>query len=269
MQEPCAQIIQSIQAHGPSKGCPNVIQADGPQVAWSWKAFVNAMQPEEANKVVGPGLVGISLYPRLGTLDHHRAQFAKNCGESLNACEGRPPIWDFQFFRSDGTFVLVHPRPYVNCQSLEFAALMEECQQASTLLPSVPLHQVCTTVEPQSATGGHVTFAPPGLSSPPGVVSAAPARPQSDVMTAQAMAPVAKAAVPASVQSPAQQADHAKAAPPCSKIEAIARLRAVRPFVRPDQIWWQGRWWKPQWWNDSSQGSWSSEWRSSQDGQWQ
>jgi hypothetical protein len=261
MKEPWAEIIQSIQADGPSKGFAHGIQADGPKVAWSWRAFVTAMQPEEAERVVGPGLVGISLYPRPGTFDHHRAQMAKFCGENLNACEGRPPIWDFKFYRSDGTFVLVHPRPTCRWRSLEFAS-MEECQQAPTLIPSVPLHQVCTTVEAQPAsfsTGRHVTFAPclPSPPARPQVVSASPARPQADVMTAKAIAPVAKAA------------DHAKAAPPCSKTEAIARLRAVHPFVRPEWIWWQGRWWRPQWWQDSPQGSWSSEWWSSQDGQWQ
>jgi hypothetical protein len=269
MKEPYAQIIQSIQADGPSKGFPHGIQADGPKVAWSWRAFVIAMQPEEASRVVGPGLVGISLYPRPGTFDHHRAQMAKVCGENLNACEGRPPIWDFKFYRSDGTIVLVHPRTMCRWRSLEFAS-MEGCQQAPTLIPSVPLHQVCTTVEAQpasSSTGRHVTFAP--CLPCPQVVSASPDPPPDGVMTAKAIAPVAKAAVPATVQVPAQQADHAKAASPCSKTEAIARLRAVHSFVRPEWIWWQGNWWRPKWWQGSPQGSWSSDWWSSQDGQWQ
>jgi hypothetical protein len=167
---------------------------------------------------------------------------AKSTGEDLSACEGRPPIWDFKFDRSDGSFVLVHPRPWGSWRSLEFAS-MAECQQVPTLSPSAPLHQVLPTVEAQPASfssGGHATL-PPWLAPPPArpqVASAPPVEGQAAVTTAKATAPVAKAAVPATVHVPAQQADHAKAAEPCSKTEAYARLfrATVHPFVRPEWI---------------------------------
>jgi hypothetical protein len=245
------QIIQSIQVGDPSKGCAHGIQADGRKVAWSWRAFVAAMQPADAERVVGPGLIGISMCPRLGTFDHHRAQVAKSFGEDLSACEGRPPIWDFEFYRSDGTFVLVHPRPGDRWRWLDFATLTE-CQHVHILSPSAPLHQVRPTVEAQPAlvsSGDHVALAPwmPPSPARPQVASAPPARPQAVVTTA-------KAVVPATVHVPAQQADHAMAAVLCSKAEAYTRLRAVPLIVRPDWRWWDDDWWSPY------QGEWGTQW---------
>ena len=39
MKEAWAEIIQSIQADGPSVGFPHGIKADGQKHAWSWRAF--------------------------------------------------------------------------------------------------------------------------------------------------------------------------------------------------------------------------------------
>ena len=114
MTEPWAEIIEC--EHG--VGEPHSIQADGPKRPWSWRAFVNAMKAEEAERVVGPGLVGLSLYPRPGSYDHRRAAVARKHGQDLSACDGRPPIWDFKFDRSHGSSVLAHPRSWCRWRSL-------------------------------------------------------------------------------------------------------------------------------------------------------
>ena len=114
MTEPCAEIIEC--EHG--VGEPHSIQADGPKRPWSWRAFVNAMKAEEAERVVGPGLVGLSLYPRPGSYDHRRAAVARKHGQDLSARDGRPPIRDFKFDRSHGSSVLAHPRSWCRWRSL-------------------------------------------------------------------------------------------------------------------------------------------------------
>jgi hypothetical protein len=107
MHEATFEVIEC--EHG--KGEVYTFQGDGPTHPWSWRAFVNAMKPQEAELVVGPGLVAISLYNRPGTYDHHRAHAANKHGhEDLQHCNYRPPIWDFRFYRSDGSSMLVHPR---------------------------------------------------------------------------------------------------------------------------------------------------------------
>ena len=86
-------------------------------------------------------------------------------GQDLSACDGRLSIWDFEFDRSDGSSVLVHPRSWSHWKSLEFAAL-EEC-------PQVP---VMPTAGPggSSGSGTYITAAlcpapslPPSSPSPP------------------------------------------------------------------------------------------------------
>ena len=289
MKEPWAEIIQSIQADGPSVGFPHGIKADGQKRAWSWRAFVNAMEPEEAERVVGLGLVGISVYPRPGTFDHHRAQVAKTVGQDLIACGGRPPIWDFKFDRSDGSSVLVHPRTWDRFRSLEFAVL-EECQQVPgmptgwfapplpPLSPSPPLHRVLLTdqAQPASSPSGGPTRLPPWLPPPPArpqVAVAPPVGGQAAVTTAKAAVPVAKAALP--VLQAIVPAAHAATGDPdcstmvtlCSNAEAYAALKVVPPLTPPSWIWWRGQWWSSRWRQGSSQGWRSSEWWSSQD--WQ
>ena len=85
MREATFEIIEC--EHG--AGELYTIQADGPKYPWSWRAFVNALSPEEAEMVVGPGLVGISLYPRPGSYDHHRAAAAKKHGHEDLSAVGR------------------------------------------------------------------------------------------------------------------------------------------------------------------------------------
>jgi hypothetical protein len=111
MKESTLEVIDC--EHG--KGEFYTFQEDGPTHPWSWRALVNAMQPRDAEMVVGPGLVAISLYRRPDTYDHRRANAAKTHGhENLQHCDGRPPIWDFRFYRSDGISMTVHPHRQKN-----------------------------------------------------------------------------------------------------------------------------------------------------------
>ena len=133
MQEAWLEIIEAEQGVGDWY----TIQAGGPHRQWSWRAFVLAMKPEEAEFVVGPGLVGILLYPRPESYDHHRAAAAKKHGhEDLSACDCRPPIWNFRFDRSDGSSVLVHPR-WKTTKGMEISAL-EDCSQVPVMPKAGP-----------------------------------------------------------------------------------------------------------------------------------
>jgi hypothetical protein len=130
MQQSWVEIVESERGVGDWI----LMQPGGRRSPWSWRAFVLAMKPEEAEFVVGPGLVGILLYPRPESYDHQRAVAAKTHGhEDLTACEHRPPIWDFRFDRSDGSSVLVHPR-WHKAEGMEISAF-DGCSQ----VPATPI----------------------------------------------------------------------------------------------------------------------------------
>jgi hypothetical protein len=121
MNEATFEVIQCDH----DKGEVYTFREDGPTHPWSWRAFVNAMKPQEAEMVVGPGVVAISLYPRPNSYDHHRARAAVKHGhEDLQHCDFRPPIWDFRFYRSDGISMMVHPRRQKN-QKMNIADLAD------------------------------------------------------------------------------------------------------------------------------------------------
>ena len=133
MREATFEIIEC--EHG--KGELYTFQADAPKYPWSWRAFVNALSPEEAEMVVGPGLVGISLCPRPGSYDHHRAAAAKKLGhEDLSACKWKPPIWEFRFDRSNGSSVVAHPR-WKRKGKMEIAGLAD-CPQEPVMPKAGP-----------------------------------------------------------------------------------------------------------------------------------
>jgi hypothetical protein len=132
-------------------------QEDCPTYPWSWRAFVNAMKPQEAEMVVGPGLVAISLYRRPDT--HHH--------DDLQHCDGRPPIWDFRFYRSDGISMMVHPHRKKSTQM--YIKPLEDCL-TTPVMPKAgsgksdgkgTYHRLSTAMWPQPGK-------PSSSSSPPG-----------------------------------------------------------------------------------------------------
>jgi hypothetical protein len=72
-------------------------------VPWSWPQMLVSLGDATGRKIVGPGVVSLSLYERPGSYDHHRAYAGQGAGVT-------PPIWDWLVVNADGHGWLLHPR---------------------------------------------------------------------------------------------------------------------------------------------------------------
>ena len=62
---------------------------------------------EERLPIIGPGITGVSVFARKGSYSHSFAAAARKHGWPLGNTV--PPVWDFRFYRCDGSSMLLHP----------------------------------------------------------------------------------------------------------------------------------------------------------------
>lgn len=70
-----------------------------PLQPWSWRCMLNAMKDPTLDRIVGTGIVGVSVMPIQGSYDHARRYAAETLKKPYD--EAAPvPIWDFVVTRS-------------------------------------------------------------------------------------------------------------------------------------------------------------------------
>ena len=75
---------------------------------WLWRSFLNCMDDETLNKVVGPGIVGIMAAPLPGSYDHKRHTAARELKKPFPP-DIQAPVWDFIVWRTDNQTFRLHP----------------------------------------------------------------------------------------------------------------------------------------------------------------
>ena len=93
-------------------------KADAPLVPFSWPQMLVRLG-DKGLEIVGSGVVGMSLYQRPNSYDHHRASAIVKAGGKV---AGNLPIWDFLVTNADGGEWLLHPRWDSKCQITTLAA---------------------------------------------------------------------------------------------------------------------------------------------------
>ena len=90
------------------KGEEEAYELVDPELPWSWKKMLNAMEDRTLRHIVGVGVVGIVCMPLLDSVDGRRLHAWRK--QKVTVPRGAPvPIWDFVVSRGDGSRITFHP----------------------------------------------------------------------------------------------------------------------------------------------------------------